>query len=138
MDLQELIAKARAEVGVEAPTGSAEIEVGGELVEVVFRMVAGHVWADLTATNPPRAGSRQDSNVGYNTDAAANAYPVDHITVGGDTVDRETWSSLLEVLSSPSIKSIASCLWALNQLEPGKRIAELGKARAGALKKKQS
>lgn len=138
MDLQALIAKARESVGANAPTDKVPVELGGEYVEIEVRMVAGSVWADLTAMTPPRPGSKTDQNVGYNTDAVAAGYPVDHITVAGESVDVDTWRAILAVLSSPSLKLIAAALWGLNQLGPSQRIAELGKAQAGALRKKRS
>ena len=138
MDLQALIAKSREQIGETAPTEKVPVELGGEAVEIVFRMVPGQVWADLTATTPPRAGSKTDSNVGYNTDAVARKYPLDHITVGGESIDGDTWASMLDVLTSPGLKLIAAALWGLNQLQPSQRIAELGKALAGAPKKKRS
>lgn len=138
MELQERIAAARAKLGVNAPTEEVPVEIAGELTKIVFRQVAGHTWADLTATNPPRAGSKQDSNVGYNTDAAARAYPLEYVTVDGAPVDADTWRGILEVLSSPSLKLIAAALWGLNQLKPSQRISELGKASAGGSKRKQN
>lgn len=137
-ELQALIAKSQEQIGEAAPTEKVPVELGGQAVEIAFRMVEGQVWADLTATTPPRAGSKTDSNVGYNTDGVARKYPLDHITVGGVTVDDATWASMLKALTSPGLKLIAAALWGLNQLQPSQRIAELGKALAGAPKKKRS
>lgn len=130
-DLKALIAKAKAET---AERG-LEIVVGGEIVEVLFSRVPGHVWADLLVTHPPRKGS--DENVGVNPDAIVRDYPVEYITVEGEPVDTETWRDLYEAVTSPNIKFMAAAIWMLNQSEPIKMIADLGKARAGAQSKKR-
>lgn len=135
MSVQDLIAKARAELAEAAPT-VAPVEVAGELVDIGFRPVAGHVWADLTALHPPRAGAVLDGNVGFNSDAVAKDYPLDKITVDGEPVDAATWRDLLQVLTAPGIKLVATALWGINQYTPAKRANELGKARAGEAKKK--
>lgn len=136
MSVQDLIAKARAEIETAEPV-VAPVEVGGELVDIGFRPVLGYVWADLTAVNPPRQGAVLDGNVGFNSDAIAKAYPLDKITVGGEPVDAETWADLLGVLTAPGRKLVAMALWGINQFSPQKRANELGKARAGAAKKKR-
>jgi hypothetical protein len=135
MDLKESIAKAKAEI--EASVAEVQIDVGGTLYDVAFRMVAGHVWADLTAQCPPRQGAKIDANVGFNSDVVARVYPLDHIAVGGEAIDAETWAELMEVVASPAIKGIALVLWRLNQIGPAERAVELGKARAGAQSKKR-
>lgn len=137
MGVKDLIAKARAAVDEAEPT-VAPVEVGGELVEIGLRPVLGHVWADLTATHPPRKGSVLDGNVGFNSDAVAKDYPLDRITVDGEAVDAETWAELCDVLTAPGIKLVAAALWGINQNDPQRRVAELGKARASAGKKKRS
>src|SRR5690349_14998996 len=98
MGVKDLMAKARAAVDEAEPT-VAPVEVAGELVEIGFRPVLGHVWADLTATHPPRRGSVLDGNVGFNSDAVAKDYPLDKVTVDGEPVDADTWAELLEVLT---------------------------------------
>jgi hypothetical protein len=138
MDLKALIAKARAESGIEAPTGSADIEIGGELVEVVFRRLPGAEWSDLTATTPPRVGSRTDAMLGYGTEGVGPKYPIGYIEVAGEPVDAATWAELYEQLLAPSITAIATCIFNLNQGLPSQRIVELGKARAGDSKKKRN
>ena len=133
VDLKALIAKAQAEV--EAATESSTIEVGGQLVDVSFRQVAGHVWADLVVAHPPRPGT--DGNIGFNSDLMVRDYPAESITVDGQPVDGETWRELFAVVTSPNIKFMAAAIWALNQNNPTKRIVELGKARAGVSTKKR-
>ncbi|MGW9587499.1 hypothetical protein [Microbacterium sp. NPDC055455] len=136
MSVKDLIAKARAELDTAAPV-VVPVEVGGELVDIGFRPVLGTVWADLMAVHPPRPGAVLDGNVGFNSDAVAKDYPLDRVTVDGEPVDAETWADLMGVLTSPGIKLVAAALWGLNQNDPQRRAAELGKARAGAAKRKR-
>ena len=138
MSIQDSIAKARELVDT-ADAVVATVEVGGTLYDVGLRPVLGSVWADLTATHPPRPGSVLDGNVGFNSDAVAKDYPLDKITIDGEAIDVETWAGVTSVLTAPGIKLLASVLWGINQQEPIRRAAELGKARAGAaLKKRRS
>ncbi len=130
MNLHEKIAKARALLESAEPT-SLDIELGGELTPLTFLPVLGDVWADITATNPPRPGATLDANVGYNTDGASKDYPVDRITVDGAQPTVDEWREILSVVSSPNLKNIATTLWGLNQLEPGRRLVEAGKASEG-------
>jgi hypothetical protein len=144
MGVKERIAKARAEAEAVEPV-VVPVLLGGELTDIAFGRVAGHVWSDLTAICPPRPGSTLDSNVGFNSDRVARYYPLDCVIVDGEPLldddgefDKATWNEIIDVLPSPSIKLIASALWSINQSEPAKRIAELGKARASAPKRKRS
>lgn len=133
VDLKALIAKAQAEIAENSKT--AQVEIGGELVDVVLRQVPGHVWADLIVTHPARTGS--DEYVGFNSDALVRDYPVEYVTVAEEPVDVETWQEMYDTLTSPSIKGLAAVAWALNQNDPAKRIVELGKARAGGSTKRR-
>lgn len=130
MSLQDKIAKAKAQVESVEPV-EVQVELGGELATVTFLPVAGEVWSDITAENPPRPGATLDSNVGYNTDGAARSYPVEKVTVDGEQPSLVEWVEFLSVLSSPNLKNIASTLWGLNQLDPARRLAEAGKAFKG-------
>lgn len=136
MNLKDRIAAAKAEIDSAEPA-VVPVYVGGELVDVSFRPIEGHLWADLTAMCPPRPGSTLDGNVGFNPDAVARVYPLSNVLVDGEPVSAGDWSDLNDVIPSPSIKLVAAALWGLNQSEPAKRIAELGKARAGAQPKKR-
>ena len=131
MNLQERIAKARAELEEAEPT-ALDVEIGGELASLTFRPVWGAEWEALVATHPPRPGATLDSNVGYNTDAVAADYPVSAITVDGGTVDKGTWRDVMAVLSSPNRKNVASVLFGLNHLLPAQKLAEAGKASKGS------
>lgn len=120
------------------------VDVGGELTDLSFRPIAGNDWANLTASCPPRPGAKSDDVTGYNTDAVARRYPLDHVLVdGGPILDDEgkpdvvTWNDMFDVMPSPSIKLVAAALWGLNQNDPQKRIADLGKARLAASTKKR-
>lgn len=144
MDLKALIAKSRAEVADSEP-GVATVLLGGELVDIAFGRVAGHVWADLCATCPPRPGAKTDAAVGFNYDAVARKYPLDAVLIGGEPLvdgkggfDTATWGEIIDVLPSPSISAIATVLYAINQNAPAQRIAELGKARMSAPSKKRT
>lgn len=136
MSIQDLIAKARAELDSAAPV-TVPVEVAGTLVDIGFRPILGAAWADLMAVHPPRPGSVLDGNVGFNSDAVAKDYPLDKVTVDGEPVDEETWAGLMEVLTAPGVKHVAAALWGLNQNDPARRAVELGKARAGAAKRKR-
>jgi hypothetical protein len=136
-DLKSLIAKARAEVANSEPE-IVPVEVGGELVDVAVRPVAGYVWANLTATHPPRDNSAVDATVGFDSDAVAKDYPVEYITVAGEPIDQATWRELFDVLTASGIQSVAAALWAINQVLPAKRVMELGKARTSGRRKKRS
>lgn len=137
MDLKARIAKAKKEIA-EAEPVVVPVEIGGELTDIGFRPVSGREWVDLTATNPPRAGSVLDGNVGFNSDAVALAYPLEKITVDDAPVDAETWADLNDALTGPGVKLIAAALWGINQNDPMKRAAELGKARTSAATKKRT
>ena len=136
MNIKERIAAARALVA-DAEATIAPVEIGGELTDLGFRPVTGQVWADLMATHPPRPGSVLDGNVGFNSDAVAKDYPLDKVTVDGEPVDAETWAEINDVLTAPGIKLVAAALWGINQNDPARRAAELGKARASAPKRKR-
>lgn len=130
MNLQEKIAKARAEFEATEPT-ILNVEVGGEITALGFRPVWGQEWVDLLAVNPPRPGSENDTAVGYNTDAVASDYPASAVTVDGDPVSADDWRDLVAVLSAPNRNNIASVLYVLNQLEPARKLAAAGKALKG-------
>jgi hypothetical protein len=78
-----------------------------------------------------------DGNVGFNSDAVAKDYPLDKITIDGESVDADTWSEVMSVLTAPGIKLVAAVLWGINQSDPARRAAELGKARAGGSSRKR-
>ncbi|MDR7189782.1 hypothetical protein J2Y46_002608 [Microbacterium sp. BE35] len=143
-DVKALIAKARAKAETAPPT-VVPVEVGGELVDIAFGRIPGHVWADLTAMCPPRKGSTQDENVGFNADRIVRVYPLESVVVGGEPLlddegefDRETWGALIDELTSPNLKLIAAALWAVNQKAPADLLASLGKARMSAPKRKRT
>ncbi|WP_405375993.1 MULTISPECIES: hypothetical protein [unclassified Microbacterium] len=131
MNLQEKIANAKAQhAGI--PATRVDVEAGGELIELGFRPTWGHQWQDLVATHPPRHGSDTDDAVGYNTDAVAGSYPVDAVTVDGEQPSEEDWRELYKILSAPNRTNIATVLFAVNQLDPSRRlVAASGKARRG-------
>ena len=144
MDVKALIATSRAEVAETKP-GVVPVLLGGELVDIAFGRVAGHVWADLCAMCPPRPGAKADAGVGFNFDAVARKYPLDHVLVGGEPLldgegefDRATWLEIMDVIPSPSISGIGTMLYAMNQNLPAQRIAQLGKARTSAPSKKRT
>lgn len=122
--LSEKIARARAEFETAEPS-EVPVVVGGELTTIAFLPVDGETWEEIKATNPARPGALRDSNVGYNTDGAAKDYPVERITVDGESITEEKWLELLSVLKSPSRSDIAAMLWGINWQEAK---AELGKA----------
>jgi len=137
MSLKEQIAAARHEIESTEPT-ALNVEVGGALVALTFRAVTGMEWATLTAVHPPRKGSTLDNNVGFDSDALSAGYPVEKITADGEPVAAEDWAQLFDVLTAPNIKNIAAVLWGIHQLDPSRRLQELGKALAGNSKKKSS
>lgn len=148
-DLKALVAKARAEVAAAAaePPTPVPVLLGGELVDVGIRPVLGSVWDDLTATHPPRPGSTQDENVGFNVAGVVRDYPVSHLLVGGQPVkavpddeddDEPTWGDIFDILPSPSRKLLEAMLWGINHNDQAARIRELGKARASAAKRKRT
>lgn len=143
-DLKELIARSRAEVAESAPA-VVSVLLGGELVDIAFGRVPGYVWADLCAKCPPRPGSKTDVEVGFNYDAVARKYPLDHVTIDGEPLidddgefDVDTWGQINDVLPSPSINRIASALYVMNHSDPAVKIAALGKARTSAPSKKRT
>lgn len=137
VDLDALIAKARAALA-EGEGKTVPVEVGGELVDVTLRPVAGHVWATLIATHPPRPNAEVDATVGFDSDSVGRDYPVEKITVAGEPVDEKKWRELFEVLTGPGVHAIAAALWALNQVEPQTRVLQLGKARTSGPRKKRN
>jgi hypothetical protein len=136
MSIQDLIEKARAEAATPV-TDSANVVVGGEMVALTFTKLLGAEWSAITAINPPRKGAQLDSNLGYNLDAAAGAYPVDRLTVAGEHPTAPEWVELYGLLDSPWRETIALKLWGLNQQGPASRILTLGKASSGAGSRKK-
>lgn len=136
MRIQDLIENARAEAATPA-TDSANVVVGGALVALTFTKLLGAEWSAITAINPPRKGAQLDSNLGYNLDAAAGAYPVDRITVDGEQPTATEWVELYGFLDAPWRETVALKLWGLNQQGPAARILELGKASSGAGSRKK-
>jgi hypothetical protein len=149
MNIQELIAEARAKVGQKT---EFPVELAGVLIDITLIKVDGATWSGLTAINPPREGSEFDRNIGYDLDGMSRAYPIDFIQVDGepiaDDVDpegltaaqidfarRKTWLDILAVLDAPGLKSIAAELWMMNQRKPEILAEELGKARASSKKR---
>lgn len=130
MNLDEKIAKARAVVEDAEPT-EVPVELGGEITTLTFLPAWGEQWSDVTAMHPPRPGATLDANLGYNSDAASADYPVDKITVDGESVTAEKWREICSVLTEPNRKIIASVLWGLNRVEPNERIRAAGKAKTG-------
>lgn len=136
MSIQDLIEKARAEAATPV-TDSANVVVGGVMVALTFTKLLGAEWSAITAVNPPRKGSQLDSNLGYNLDAAAGAYPVDSITVDGEHPTGAEWTELYGLLDSPWRETIALKLWGLNQQGPASKILTLGKVSSGAGSRKK-
>ena len=130
MSLQDKIAKAKALHESVEPT-DLDVEVGGELVKLTFRPIWGGEWADIVALHEPRPGSTTDAAVGYNTEAVALDYPVDAVTVDGETPSIEDWRELLSVISGVGRRNIGTVLYGLNHIEPAKRLAAAGKAFKG-------
>tara|TARA_R110002020_G_scaffold48774_4_gene139035 strand:+ start:1230 stop:1655 length:426 start_codon:yes stop_codon:yes gene_type:complete len=137
MSLKDKIAAAKAALGSVEPV-EQDVVVGNELVKLAFLPADGQVWADLVSTHPPRVGSKNDSDFGFNVDAVGRHYPHELITADGEPVTAEEWAELFVVLASPHIKNIGIAVWGKNQLEPARKLIELGKASAGASKKKSS
>jgi hypothetical protein len=136
MSIQDLIAKARADVEVPA-TDSANVVVAGEMVAIGFTKLLGAEWSALTAVNPPRKGAQLDSNLGYDLDAVAGQYPAVSITIGGEQPSGSEWSDLYALLDAPWRETIALKLWGLNQHGPATRILALGKVSSGAGSRKK-
>lgn len=130
MNLQEKIAKAKALLADAEPV-SVNVEVGGEWTELTFRPIPGAAWQDIIAVHPPRVGADGDATVGYNTDAVAEDYPVDAVTVDGEMPSVEDWRDLLSVLSAPNRTNVATVLYKLNHLDPALRLVAAGKAFKG-------
>lgn len=130
MNLQEKIAKAKAQFA-EAEPETVNVEVAGELTVLTFRPLLGGEWQDIVATHGPRVGADADEAVGYNTDAVASEYPVDAVTVDGESPSEEDWRDLMSVLSGPNRSNIATALYKLNHLDPALRLVAAGKAFRG-------
>jgi hypothetical protein len=136
MSIQDLIEKARAEAAIPV-TDSANVVVGGVMVALTFTKLLGADWSAITAVNPPRKGAQLDSNLGYNLDAAAGAYPVDKVTVDGEHPTTEQWTEMYGFLDAPWREVVALKLWGLNQQGPAAKILALGKASSGAGSRKK-
>lgn len=136
-DLDALIAKQRARLEKPA-SDTLNVAVGGELVALEFWKIPGVDWSLLAAVNPPRPGSKADTNHGYNSDSLPADYPVTAISVGGEPIEKETWQALYAVLDSTHRKNIAAVLWGLNVYAVIQELGALGKASAGASVKKRT
>lgn len=135
MNIQERIAAAKAQLADAKPT-TVDVEFGGEITVLGFTPIGGTDWADLTATCPPRKGATLDNNIGYNIDAVLRAFPVAHITVDGEPTTQTVYDDIVSVLASPHIKRASEVLFHIQQMIPAQRLIELGKASAGAQRKK--
>jgi hypothetical protein len=136
MSIQDLIEKARAEAA-EPVTDSANVVAGGQMVALTFTKLLGAEWSAITAVHPPRKGAQLDSNLGYNLDAAAAAYPVDKLTVDGEHPTAAEWAEFYGFLDAPWRETVTLKLWGLNQQGPAARILTLGKASSGAGSRKK-
>jgi hypothetical protein len=119
--LTEKIAAARAALEEATPT-DIPVVLGEHVVTVAMRPIPGADWANLIATNPPRTASVVDNNIGYNLDGCLTDYPLDHVTIDGQPIDRDTWTELLDALPSPSRRDLGSTAWGLNDWEPRQRL----------------
>jgi len=137
MNVQERIAAAKAAIDSVEPT-TVDVEFGGEVTVLGFRPIAGTDWADLTATHPPRKGATLDGNIGYNLNAVLTHFPASHVTVDGEPTTPEEYADIVSVLASPHIQRASEVLFHIQQLVPAQRLITLGKASAGAPKKKPS
>lgn len=135
MNVQERIAKAKAELADAKPT-TVDVEFGGEITVLGFTPIRGDEWDELTVLNPPRKGAVLDGNIGYNIKAVLKAFPVDHVTIDGEPATQDVYTDIVSVLASPHIKRASEVLFHIQQMLPAQRLIELGKASAGAPKKK--
>jgi hypothetical protein len=133
LSLKEKIAKARAEFEGAEPT-IVPVDLGGEPTEVSVYPVSGESWVTITATNPPRPGALLDENLGYNTDGAIAAYPVDRLKVDGEPVSGPDWADMVSALTAPARELLATTMWSINQADTARRLAEAGKALKGKTK----
>lgn len=137
MNVQERIAKAKAEIA-DAKTTDVDVEFGGEVTTIGYRPIPGTDWADLTAAHPARQGAVLDGNIGYNLNAVLTHFPASHVTVDGSPTTAEEYADIISVLASPHIHRASEVLFKIQQLEPAQRLLTLGKASAGAPKRKPS
>lgn len=151
MDIAALVAKARESFDSVKPVDQPVL-VGDEVVTARFWPIAGTAWRNLTAEHPPRPGVVMDQNLGYNLDAVTRNYPHVYLVQGDDVVkvsdplpkkrpgdpERRPWFEVVDVLSAPDLKNLASAVWGLNEYDPAKRLAQAGKASAGGRKRRPS
>ena len=148
MNVDDLIAKARAEVA-EAPPVTKHVMLGGEMVGVRYRPLPGDQWRALKARFLPRDGSFFDQNLGFNIDEVTRAFPNMSIVRDGEVDDlrrpgddgktRYIWPDVFSALDDPAIEIIAQSLWETHQYLPQQRMVEAGKAlRTGRAKKRSS
>lgn len=129
MSIQDLIAAEKARIEKIEPS-EQPVVIGGQQVTVTVTRVAPDVWANLTATHPPRPGST-DVPIGYNENTIPKDYPVSHIAVDGEAVDQETWRDFYGALGSVHRAAIANTIWGQNVYPALKEMKELGEAMAG-------
>lgn len=151
MDVAALVAKARESFDTVQPVDQVVL-LGDELVTVRFWPISGQEWRKVTAGLPPRGGVVQDMNLGYNLDAAVREYPSVYLVQGDDVVkvsdpeprkkptdpEHRPWYDVVDALSAPDLKALASAVWGLCEYTPQKRLAAAGKASARGRKKKPS
>jgi hypothetical protein len=151
MDIAALVAKARESFDSVEPVDQ-DILMGDEVVTVRFWPVTGSAWRALTAEHPARPKVVMDQNLGYNLDAVTRSYPNVYLVQGDDVVkvsdplprklvtdpEKRPWFDVVDSLSGPDLKNLASAVWGLNEYDPAKRLAHAGKASAGGRKKKPS
>lgn len=129
MSIQDLIAAEKASIEKIEPA-EQPVVIGGQQVIVTVTRVAPDVWANLTATHPPRPGST-DVPIGYNENTLPKDYPVSHIEVDGETVDQETWRELYGALASVHRAAIGNAIWGRNVYPALEEMKRLGEAMAG-------
>lgn len=138
MNIEELIAKQKATLDNVKPVDQ-DVILGEDLVTVRLWPLSGVAWRDLTAVNPPRAGSTLDQQLGYNLDGVVRSYPRVYLVDGDDINDpSEHWPGLVDVLTGADLKNLGFAVWGLNEFDPADRLVKAGKASAGGRRKKQN
>tara|TARA_R110002124_G_scaffold5003_5_gene31472 strand:+ start:1832 stop:2260 length:429 start_codon:yes stop_codon:yes gene_type:complete len=127
---------------VEPETETVDVMVGKSLWTLKFQELDGLDWANVIALNPLRPGVNIDRQFGYDYDGAAmTAAPLSGVRVtadGTEALSSEQWKKLFKTLAGHDFTKVANAVWALNEINPMRRLAKAKKALADVSAKSSS
>ncbi|WP_066038655.1 hypothetical protein [Herbiconiux solani] len=110
-----------------------DVMLGKTLITFRLLQMPGDEYNDLTATNPPRMGSRVDSGTGFNAHAASKKIAANYIrrVLRDGTVrelSEEQWQRALAKFKGRDLEMLATVFWGVNYYTPNERVKAAKKA----------